>query len=118
MGAGCLTLAAVLLGGASAVAAGPSGAAGWLQYSRWYYVAYLGVFPGILGHLSFNLLLKYMHPLAIALSCALEPVSGLCLAKFQALRESFHAFIAVLCPRWGIAVPLSPPCLVRSGFEV
>lgn len=40
------------------------------QYCSWHYLwrsAYLGVVPGILGHVSFNALLKWLHPLLIAL---------------------------------------------------
>ena len=54
-----------------------NGLFGWL--GSWHYcwrVVYLGVCPGILGHVSFNALLKYLNPLLIALPCTIEPLLG------------------------------------------
>ncbi len=55
---------------------GQSGVAGWITSNYLPGVIYLAVIPGILGHTSFNALLKYLHPLAIALPLTLEPVIG------------------------------------------
>lgn len=41
------------------------------QYVSWHYLwrtLYLGAVPGILGHVSFNALLKWLNPLIIALA--------------------------------------------------
>ena len=56
--------------------AGVNGVAGWIMSKYLVGVVYLAVIPGILGHTSFNALLKYLHPLAIALPLTLEPVIG------------------------------------------
>lgn len=75
--AAILSVAAVLIEGASFVAAGKGGVAGWLGSPCWPVVVYLAVGPGIVGHTSFNLLLKYLHPLAISLPLVMEPVQML-----------------------------------------
>lgn len=41
------------------------------QYGSWHYLwraFYLGAVPGIMGHVSFNTLLKWLNPLVIALA--------------------------------------------------
>jgi drug/metabolite transporter (DMT)-like permease len=55
---------------------GKEGVAGWAESRYLGGVIYLAVVPGILGHTSFNALLKYIDPLVIALSLTLEPVFG------------------------------------------
>ena len=62
--------------GASVMAAGNGGVAGWLGSPYWPVVVYLAFGPGIIGHTSFNLLLKYLHPLAISLPLVMEPVKA------------------------------------------
>lgn len=74
--AGFLTVSAVSFGGASVASSGRTGVAGWITSKYLPGVIYLAVIPGILGHTSFNALLKYLHPLAIALPLTLEPVIG------------------------------------------
>jgi drug/metabolite transporter (DMT)-like permease len=74
--AGILTLSAVSFGGASVASSDRGGVAGWITSKYLPGVIYLAVIPGILGHTSFNALLKYLHPLAIALPLTLEPVIG------------------------------------------
>ena len=39
-------------------------------------VAYLAIVPGIVGHQGLNTALKYISPLAISLTTAMEPVIG------------------------------------------
>ncbi len=85
--AGMLTLAAVGIGGASVVEAGKGGVAGWTQSGYLPGVAYLALVPGVLGHTSFNALLKYIHPLVIALSLTLEPVIGSFIGWAMSLAE-------------------------------
>ena len=69
-----LSVAAVAVEGASVIAAGNGGVAGWLASPYWWLVVYLAIGPGIVGHTSFNALLKYLHPLAISLPLVMEPV--------------------------------------------
>ena len=51
-------------------------------YSHWTYLwrcVYMAAIPGILGHVSFNALLKWLHPLLIAL-----PGERLCIVSVKA----------------------------------
>ena len=74
-GGGFLTVAG-LLSGASILAPGNAGIVGWLESPHAPTVIYLGVVPGILGHTGLNTLLKYLHPLLLTLSLAIEPPVG------------------------------------------
>lgn len=78
-------LAAVLLSGTAAIVEGGvsndgtphPGIFGWMtSSSHVYYVIYLALVPGIVGHTGFNTLLRHLSPLAVALATQLEPLVG------------------------------------------
>lgn len=112
--AGFLTLTAVSFGGASVTASGRNGVAGWVTSSKFLPgVIYLAVIPGILGHTSFNALLKYLHPLAIALPLTLEPVIGSIIGYMVGLASPPH-----LLTYLGGAVLLAATVLVTvAGYQ-
>lgn len=97
-------------------AAGNDGAAGWLGSHYWPLVAYLAVGPGIVGHTSFNLLLKYMHPLAIALPLALEPVGAFSVQRDAWSHNILPALVSVLHCRRSMLRVLMLSWLVAAGF--
>ena len=73
-----MLIIAGLIGGASPASrrAMPASQAG-LQSPHRSVVLYLSVVPGILGHLGFNIVLKYGAPrLLLTLSLAIEPLLG------------------------------------------
>lgn len=49
---------------------------GMFQHPYLWYVIYLGVGPGILGHTLLNYLVKYISPLTISTAMLLEPLIG------------------------------------------
>lgn len=92
---------------------GESGVAGWIMSKYIVGVVYLAVVPGILGHTSFNALLKYLHPLAIALPLTLEPVIGSLIGYLAGVTSPPHLLTYV-----GGAVLLAAVVLVTvSGYQ-
>ncbi|BDA43498.1 hypothetical protein COCOBI_04-5100 [Coccomyxa sp. Obi] len=111
--AGFLTVSAVSFGGASVTSPGATGVAGWIMSKYLVGVVYLAVIPGILGHTSFNALLKYLHPLAIALPLTLEPVIGSIIGYLVGVTSPPHMLTYV-----GGAVLLAAVVLVTvSGYQ-
>lgn len=49
---------------------------GWMNKDQAGYVIYLGLAPGLLGHASFNFLLKFMRPVIVTGFVNFEPVIG------------------------------------------
>ena len=83
-----MLIIAGLIGGASPQAAGNAGISGWLQSPHRSVVLYLSIVPGILGHLGFNIVLKYVHPLLLTLSLTVEPLIGSLMGWFVGLAEA------------------------------
>lgn len=54
----------------------PSRIVGWLYTDQAIYVLYLGIVPGILGHTTFNYLMKTISPLLISAFVNFEPLIG------------------------------------------
>jgi drug/metabolite transporter (DMT)-like permease len=72
-----LTACAVLLEGASFFGAGKAGIFGWLTVPRYASLTvYLAVVPGIIGHISFNAVLRHISPLVITVALTTEPLFG------------------------------------------
>lgn len=72
-----LTLAAIIVEGSNFFTVGSGGVFGWMGSMHFLpFVLYLGFVPGIIGHTGINALLKYMHPLIIALVLNIEPPVG------------------------------------------
>ncbi len=63
--------------GATPWGAGRQGVFGYLTNGRYAGVSvYLALVPGIVGHTSFNAVLKYISPMIITLACTCEPLIG------------------------------------------
>eukprot|EP00192_Tetraselmis_astigmatica_P011905 CAMPEP_0117657192 /NCGR_PEP_ID=MMETSP0804-20121206/5201_1 /TAXON_ID=1074897 /ORGANISM="Tetraselmis astigmatica, Strain CCMP880" /LENGTH=418 /DNA_ID=CAMNT_0005463633 /DNA_START=448 /DNA_END=1704 /DNA_ORIENTATION=+ len=71
-----LSLSAMLGEHTELFQSGSIGMFGWAASGYWWKVVYLAACPGLLGHTAFNVLLKWMSPLVIALACMMEPVVG------------------------------------------
>ena len=71
-----LSLAAMPADGASITSVGPRGVIGWASAEYAALGIYLGVGPGIIGHVGFNFLLLYLSPLVLTLAQTLDPPIG------------------------------------------
>ena len=71
-----LSVAAMPADGASITAAGARGVVGWASAEYAALGIYLGVGPGIIGHVGFNVLLLYLLPLVLTLAQTLDPPIG------------------------------------------
>jgi drug/metabolite transporter (DMT)-like permease len=72
-----LSLAGLAVEGVSVVRSGKHGVFGWMGSGRHALVVlYLSCVPGIVGHTGFNMLLKHLTALIVALAFQLEPLVG------------------------------------------
>ena len=62
--------------GATVTSVGVGGVIGWLSSEYAALGLYLGVGPGIIGHVGFNVLLLYLSPLVLTLAQTLDPPIG------------------------------------------
>lgn len=62
--------------GASLITVGAHGVVGWASAEYAALGLYLGVAPGIIGHVGFNVLLLYLSPLVLTLAQTLDPPIG------------------------------------------
>jgi drug/metabolite transporter (DMT)-like permease len=71
-----LSLVAFLVDKLSLFAAGSTGIFGYFASSHGWWVLYLAVVPGLVGHTGFNTLLRFFSPLVISMAFPFEPLVG------------------------------------------
>lgn len=74
--AALLTLAAFAVDRAAPFARGAGGAFGYFASPLGWWVLYLAVGPGLVGHTGFNTLLRFFSPLVISMAFPFEPLVG------------------------------------------
>ena len=71
-----LTLVAFAVDRVSPFTTGANGAFGYLSSKLGWWVLYLAVGPGLVGHTGFNTLLRFFSPLVISMAFPFEPLVG------------------------------------------
>ena len=85
-----LSVAAVIADGASVAQVGANGVFGWASAQYAALGTYLGIGPGVVGHVGFNVLLLYMSPLVLTLAQTLDPPIGAFIGERAFARTLFH----------------------------
>jgi drug/metabolite transporter (DMT)-like permease len=80
-----LTICAVLIEKTSWAGAGARAVFGYWRSGVFWYILYLALGPGIVGHTGFNFLLRFVSPFLVSMAFPLEPIVGSVLAWMAGL---------------------------------